>query len=124
MIAGVELQPEAAARLAAALNTERRRVLAAGHQWPVELDLLATIAARAVRGGQVAARGGQSGPDLAPPSEHGLVSLRGTAQLLGVSDRTLRRLRADGSIPTVKVAGRRPMVRRSAIETYIKENER
>lgn len=124
MIAGVDLSAEASARLAAALNAERRRVLAAGARWPVELDLLTAIAARSARSGQVVVRSGQPAPELDPVTEDGLVSLHGTAQRLGVSERTLRRLRADGSIPTVQIAGRRRGVRRSAIEAYIERQER
>ncbi|MEX2659709.1 MAG: helix-turn-helix domain-containing protein [Acidimicrobiales bacterium] len=118
MLAGVELSPEALARLASALNAERRRVAAVGGRWPVELDLLTTIAVRAVRGGRVAVRDGQ--PPVAPGAgrEDELVNLRGAAIALGVSERTLRRLRADGSLPTVAVAGRR-FVRRSAIVAFI-----
>jgi excisionase family DNA binding protein len=123
MIAGVELPPDAAARLASALNAERRRVMAAGHRWPLELDLLATIALRSVRSGHVAVRSGQTDAEPVPVSDDDLVSLHGTARMLGVSERTLRRLRSDGSIPTVAIAGRRPMVRRSAIAAYIAERE-
>lgn len=123
MIAAVDLSPTAAARLAAALNAERRRVLQMGGGWPVELDQLAAIAVRPVRSGQLPVTSGQSSPRSCDCAEDDLVSLRGTAQLLGVSERTLRRLRADGSIPTVEVAGRRG-TRRSAISAYIKENER
>jgi excisionase family DNA binding protein len=47
-----------------------------------------------------------------------LLDDRESALLLGVSERTVRRLRSDKTLPTIPVGGRR-LTRRSDIERYI-----
>lgn len=116
------LSASAAGRLAVALSADRRRVLLSGGAWPAELDELLRIAvAIADNGGQLSDSGGQL-PRSARPSAHDeLQAVTAAARSLGVSTRTLQRLRADGAIATTYV-GKRPRIRQSEIDRYLREN--
>ena len=52
-----------------------------------------------------------------------VVDVPEAARLLGVSDTTAWRLVGDGTLPSMIVGRRRRMVRRDAIEAYLKRQE-
>jgi excisionase family DNA binding protein len=73
--------------------------------------------ATAVQGGSKVAAA-CFGADAAPVSAPLLLSTPAAAELLGCSASTVKRLMADGSLPTVVVGGTR-RIRRSDLEAYV-----
>lgn len=99
----LDLDPAAEAHLLRALEVHRMTFCRDSRiPLPASLDALAR---------SLAARSGQARPGSAPPvtlpdpDPVALLPLPAASRMLAVSERTLRRLVADGHIPVVRIAG-------------------
>lgn len=112
--------PTLLTHLGRALSLEQERCRRDGYTAPPEIkaltDLLLDWASAVLSGPEVA--NGCGGPDAAFVPAPLLLPLGGVAEYLGCSLSTVKRLIADGSLPTVTVGGTR-RVRRIDVEAYV-----